>query len=87
MTYNMMAVWNWRGEIAIKFGSMNQPPFDSLERRRQFADLLETIPGSREFTDDELVQWPELRISRLVESGGIENFLQAWDWYLDQIPQ
>lgn len=88
IAYNMMAIWNWKGEIAIKFSSMNQHPFESLERRRQFADRLEAVPGARKLSDDELLnRWPSLRISRLVEAGGIESFLEAWDWYLEQIPR
>jgi hypothetical protein len=85
--YNLMAIWNWAGEIDIKFSSMHQPPFNTLERRRQFADQLEAVPGSRKLSDDELNKWPALRIGRLVEAGGIDYFLEAWDWYLEQIPR
>ena len=86
-TYNLMAIWNWAGEIDIKFNSMHQPPFNTLERRRQFADRLEAVPGSRKLSDDELTKWPALRIGRLVEAGGIDHFLEAWEWYLEQIPR
>lgn len=88
IAYNMMAIWNWRGEIAIKFSSMSQPPFNTLEGRRQFGDHLEAVPGSRKLSDDELLnKWPALRIGRLVDSGGVDRFLEAWDWYLEQILQ
>lgn len=86
--YNMMTIWNWAGEIAIQFGSMSQSPFNTLERRREFAVRLEAVPGSRKFSDDELLtKWPAIRIRRLVEAEGVDRFLEAWDWYLEQIPR
>jgi hypothetical protein len=86
-SYNLMNVWNWAGEIVISFGSMGQPPFDSLDRRREFADRLEAVPGSRELPDDVLEKWPSIRIGHLVQAGGVDRFLEAWDWYLEQIQQ
>jgi hypothetical protein len=85
--YNLMNVWNWAGEIQISFGSMGQPPFDTFDRRREFADRLEAVPGSRELPDDQLEKWPSISIGHLVEAGGVDRFLEAWDWYLEQIPQ
>jgi len=88
ITYNLMSVWNWAGEIQIQFGSMHHPPFDIFDSRRGFADLLETVPGSREFSDDQLDdKWPTIKIGRLVEADGVDRFLEAWDWYLERLPQ
>jgi hypothetical protein len=85
-TYNLMSLWT-DGGIQIQFGSMRNPPFDSLEWRRQFADRLATVDEAIEFTDDQLLgRWPILRMHRLVEGRGVERFLEAWDWYLEQIP-
>ncbi len=86
-TYNMMTVWNWAGEIAIQFGSMREHPFDAFDQRRAFADRLEAVPGSRRFSDRLLTSsGPSLRLARLVEADGVDAFLEAWDWYLEQIP-
>lgn len=86
-TYNMMTVWNWAGEIAIQFGSMREPPFDEVGNRRVLADRLEAVPGSREFSDHSLTSaWPSFRLARLVEAGGVDQFLGAWDWFLGQVP-
>jgi hypothetical protein len=85
--YTLMNVWNWAGEVVIPFGAMRQPPFDSFDLRREFADRLEVVPGSKEFPDDLLEKWPSIRIGRLVEAGGVDLFLEAWDWYLEQIAQ
>jgi len=88
VTYNLMSVWNWAGEIQIQFGSMHHPPFDSLDSRREFADLLQAVPGSRPFPDDQLDdKWPSISLGRIVEAGGVDRFLEAWDWYLEQLPQ
>ncbi len=45
--YKLMIVWNWAGEIQIPFQVMREPPFNTLDRRREFADRLVTVPGSR----------------------------------------
>jgi hypothetical protein len=87
VTHNMMTVWNWAGEISIQFESMREPPFSEFERRREFADRLERVPGSRAFPDDQLKgSWPTLRIGSLIEAGGMDQFLETWDWFLGQIP-
>jgi hypothetical protein len=85
--YNLMNIWSWAGEIQIPFGAMKQPPFNSLDLRRQFADRLEAVPGARTIPDDMLDRWPMLRLGRIVEAGGVDRFLEAWDWYLEQIPK
>jgi hypothetical protein len=87
-TYNMMTVWNWAGEIAIQFGSMREPPFDAIDKRRELADRLGAVPGSREFSDHSLTSaWPSLRLAGLVEADSVGQFLNAWDWFLAQIPE
>jgi hypothetical protein len=87
VTYNLMTVWNWAGEIAIQFESMREPPFNDFARRREFADRLGAVPGARSFSDDQLTgKWPSMRLGGLVEARGVEKFLEAWDWYLAQIP-
>jgi hypothetical protein len=86
VTYNLMSLWT-DGGIQIQFNSMRNPPFDSLEWRREFALRLATIDESIVFTDDQLLErWPTVRLHRLVEDEGVERFLEAWTWYLDQIP-
>jgi hypothetical protein len=86
IAYNLMTIWNWEGQIQIQFGSMTQPPFDTLEGRRAFAEHLGAVPGSRTFSDDELLhRWPALYLSRLVDAGGMNQFFAAWDWHLEEI--
>lgn len=34
--YKLMSVWNWTGEIQISFEAMREPPFNTLDRRREF---------------------------------------------------
>ncbi len=85
ITYNLMSIWNWAGEIQIQFGSMHQAPFDSYDRKREFADLLEKVPGSRRIPDDQLEKWPTVKLGRVVEASGVDQFLEAWDWYLAQL--
>lgn len=87
IVYNLMNVWNWAGEIQIPFGAMKQPPFNSFDRRREFADRLAAVPGSRKFPDELLDRWPSMRIGNLVKAGGVDRFLEVWDWYLEQIPK
>ena len=86
-TYNLFTVWNWAGEVAIQFEAMREYPFNDLDRRREFADLLESVPGSRSFSDDQVRgAWPSLRLGALVVAEGVERFLDAWDWHIAQIP-
>jgi len=88
VTYNLFTVWNWEGEIAIQFESMRQPPFNNLDRRREFADLLAAVPGSRSFSEEQLVGgWPSMRLARLLDAGGVDQFLEAWEWHISQIPE
>ena len=66
---------------------MNQPPFDNHVRRRAFADQLESIHEAITFTDSELDdKWPSIRLHQLIEPGLVQQFLEAWDRYLEQIP-
>jgi hypothetical protein len=88
VTYNMMTVWNFAGEIAIQFGSMRGPPFNEIDKRRALADRLQAVPGSREFSDHSLTSaWPSMRLSGLVEADGLQAFLAVWDWYLAQVQE
>lgn len=84
--YNMLSVWT-DGGVQIQFSSMSQPPFDSHERRREFADHLESIHESIGFTDAQLEgQWPSIKLHQLTEPAHLSRFLEAWDWYIGQLP-
>jgi hypothetical protein len=84
--YNLMSIWT-DGGIQIQFSSMGSRPFDALEQRRAFADRLAAIDPSIVFTDDQLLnRWPTVRLHQIVRGDGMDRFLEAWDWYLSQIP-
>jgi len=84
--YNLLSLWT-DGGVQIQFLSMNQPPFDSHERRREFADRLESIHESIRFTDAQLEsKWPSIKLHQLTEPSQLSQFLEAWDWYIGQLP-
>lgn len=84
--YNLLTMWTG-GEVQIQFSSMNQPPFDSYERRREFADRLESIHESIRFTDAQLEsKWPSIKLHQLTEPPQLPQFLEVWDWYIGQLP-
>jgi hypothetical protein len=79
-----MTVWNREGEIQIQFSSMHLPPFNQPDRRRDLADRLQMVPGSRNFSNAHLNSWPTLKLGHLVQAGGVKQFLEVWDWFLEQ---
>lgn len=88
--YSLMTLWNFAGEIDIRFDLMKQPPFNIFENRRALADRLQEVHGSILLSDEKLrasKNPPQIRLKNLVEVEGVERFLDAWNWYLEQIPQ
>jgi hypothetical protein len=76
-----MTIWT-DGSLQIQFNSMNEPPFNELGFRRQFADRLELVSDGVQFRDAQLTEWPPMRVHQMSEQDQLDRFLSAWDWYL-----
>jgi hypothetical protein len=85
LTYNLMSMWT-DGGIQVQFSSMNLPPFDRLQTRREFANRLEALNEAVTMSDEQLLStWPSVKLHQLTNPERLNQFLDAWDWYLDRI--
>ena len=71
-------------KVQVSFGNMGAP-FDTTNRRQELADRLNNINGL-ELDDSNLeVGWPTFPLEALVNQDALEQFLQVWNWYCEEI--
>ena len=80
------AIWT-SGSVAIQFGLMqNRPPFDSETKRMELLQRLKAIP-SVAIPDDTITKYPSIALSVLKNEVAFEQFIEAFDWMIQQIKQ
>ena len=73
------------GRVEIQFEAMRrQPPFDSPELRREFAERLEPITG-REITVEDIGRRPSFSLKSLIDSEKLKKFIEALDWFVEKV--
>ena len=61
-----------------------KPPFDNEEMRRELLARLKAIPGVS-LPDDAIGRRPSIPLSTLQDQTALDQFLEIFDWFLDQI--
>jgi hypothetical protein len=79
----LFSVWSY-GAVELQFQHMRRPPFSAPERRRVLAARLARIEGVS-IPDAALDKRPSLGLRHLAGSGGLDTFLEAFDWVLSEI--
>lgn len=83
--YNLMTVWT-DGGIQIQFSSMCHPPFNDFDKRKEFAHVLDGIEASFDMAQKlYLSEWPSIRLHQLVDPDRVQDFIDAWEWYLGEV--
>ncbi len=82
--YWTFAVWTY-GAVSIQFGRMlSRPPFDSEDLRLELLGQLNAIPGIN-IGEDQITKYPSFPLSTLADNGNLNQFLAAFDWYVEQV--
>jgi hypothetical protein len=71
--------------IQLSFGSMKLPPFDEFDGRRELADRIQASIPELDIKDDKLDGYPFLGRGVPATTEQLEGFLEAWDWYIDEL--
>lgn len=73
------------GTIEIYFQHYkNKKPFDSEEKRKELLNKLNLISGV-EIQDYEISKRPRINISILKEGDNLKNFLEIFEWFINEI--
>jgi hypothetical protein len=82
--HQLFSVWTY-GTVEIYFyWYLYKPPFDSEEKRRELQSRLNAIPGVS-IPDDAIAKRPGIRLSVLKESDALQQFLETFDWVVQEI--
>jgi hypothetical protein len=73
------------GEVQLSLGSMQRPPFDQLDKRRELVERLNDIPGVELRVENLATGWPVMPLRPLGDGECLTRFLDVWDWYLEQV--
>jgi hypothetical protein len=73
------------GLVQVALGSMRQPPFDELSKRRELLDRLNANTGLTVRADDLANSWPTLPLHALTDQSVLARFLETWDWFLAEL--
>lgn len=77
-----------RGRFMAHFWDLaRRPPFDRVEMRREFRDLLLQIPGlqPQELPDERLAKYPSFSLDLLLPAEGMSAFLEALEWFVANV--
>lgn len=71
--------------LRIRFSEMSrQPPFDDESKREQLRERLNRIPGV-DVPPDRLASRPEITFAQLSDDTAMSKFLEAMDWYVQEV--
>jgi hypothetical protein len=82
--YYPVVMWTY-GRIELQFQHLkSRPPFDDLEKRREFLRRVNEATGQT-IPDNSLEKRPSFPLSALSDKGVMHAFLAALDWFVAQI--
>lgn len=84
LDHQLLAVWTY-GTLEVYFEHyQKKPPFDSLDKRREFLKRLNTVGGIR-IPPDRVTGRPSIPLDVLAEPAMLDGFLAALDWFVAEI--
>lgn len=81
-TYWLISVWTY-GRIEVQFQWMTAPPLDSMDKRRELQQRLNSIQGI-DIRDDALTKRPSLPLALLADDAKLKQFLEVFDWLMEE---
>ncbi len=82
--YRPISVWT-NGIVQIQFGQIRmRPPFDNEAERLEFLNRLNAVPGVH-VPNDAITKYPSLPLTAFQHAGALEKFLEALDWFAQEI--
>jgi len=79
--YNSISVWTY-GAVSIQFGYlMNEPPFDTVKKRKELLGRLNAIPGIA-LQQNALEKFPSIPLQAFLDEGAQREFLSILDWVI-----
>ena len=82
--YYPVILWTY-GRVEIQFTQLQtRPPFDDIEKRRDFLTRLNAIPGIS-IPEEALDKRPAVSMSVLVPSDARNQFISVLNWFLDEV--
>ncbi|MBC7076469.1 MAG: hypothetical protein H5T98_10510 [Syntrophomonadaceae bacterium] len=83
-SHSIFSVWT-HGYLLVHFQLIaKQPPFEDEEKRRELQRRLTSIPGVS-IPDESLNKYPSIQLSLLLNEDSFSTFVNAFDWYLEEI--
>jgi hypothetical protein len=80
--YTFAVRTGWKSAyIQLQFAQLVKP-FDSLERRRELANRIQSATGVR-LSDENLKKYPSIKLAAFDERK-LQAFLAVFDWYIEQ---
>ncbi len=80
--YTFAVRTGWKSAyIQLQFAQLVKP-FDSVERRRELANKIQTATGIR-LSDESLKKYPSIKLATLNQQK-TQNFLEIFDWYIEE---
>ncbi len=80
----LFSVWTY-ARVSIQFGMMkSKPPFHDEEMRRELLRRLNAINGVT-IPYDAISTYPSITLSTLAQGQAVPEFLETFDWVIDQI--
>jgi len=82
--HRFVAVWS-NGYIELQFQHMRfRPPFDSEDKRREFRERVNRVPGAS-IPEDALARRPGFSLNLLASEKARAALLEAMDWFLKEV--
>jgi hypothetical protein len=83
-TYYPIGIWSY-GKVEIQFQYLKRnPPFDTMEKRMEFLDLLNQIPGFN-IPADAISRRPNIYLAVLKNENALNQFLGILNWVIHEI--
>jgi CBS domain-containing protein len=77
-------LWS-HGNVEVHLGYLERfPPFDSAQKRSEWLERLNAIPGIR-VSDTETGKFPNIPLAALTNAVALERFLETVDWVINEI--
>lgn len=82
--FQFFSIWSY-GKIDIQFGYIqNYPPFVSEEKRLEFLNLINVIPGVG-ISPDRITKFPSFPLVLLKDEKSFSQFIKALEWFEKEI--
>ncbi|MGD9727658.1 MAG: hypothetical protein AB7G68_00125 [Nitrospiraceae bacterium] len=82
--HQLFAIYTY-GTLELYFEYyQNKPPFDSFDKRCEFLQHLNAVPGVQ-IPSDAVTRRPGIPLDALTEPATLDRFLAALDWFVAEI--